>query len=88
MGHRVLGELPALLLTKNIPAVIAMQYSVTDRSAMDLARTFYSGIGKGLPLDLVLTKARRALLASRNEGMVDFGTPVLYGDPDCLDPKY
>jgi len=87
-GHRVLGELPALLLTKNIPAVIAMQYSVTDRSAMDLARTFYTGIGEGLPLDLALTRARRALLASRNEGMVDFGTPVLYGDPDCLNPRY
>ena len=88
VGHRVLCELPAPLLTKNIPAVIAMQYSVTDRSAMGLARTFYTGIGEGLPLDLALTNARRALLASRNEGMVDFGTPVLYGDPDCLNPRY
>jgi CHAT domain-containing protein len=88
VGHRVLGELPALLLTKKFPAVIAMQYSVTDRSAMDLARTFYTGIGEGLPLDLALTNARRALLSSRNEGMVDFGTPALYGEPDCLNPKY
>lgn len=86
-GHRVMGSLPAPLLAKNIPAVIAMQYSVTDRSAMDLIRTFYTGIGEGLPLDLALTNARRTLLASRNEGMVDFGTPVLYGEPDCLNPK-
>jgi CHAT domain-containing protein len=88
VGHRVIGSLPTPLLAKNIPAVIAMQYSVTDRSALDLARTFYAGIGEGLPLDLALTNARRALLASRNEGMVDFGTPVLYGEPDCLNPKY
>ena len=85
--HRVLGELPALLLTKNIPAVIAMQHSVTDRSAINLARTFYPGIGKGLPLDRSLTNTRRALLSGKNEGMVDFGTPVLYGEPDRLNPK-
>ena len=88
VGHRVMGCLPPPLLAKNIPAVIAMQYSVTDRSAMALARTFYTGIGEGFPLDLALTNARRALLAGRNEGMVDFGTPVLYGEPDCLNPKY
>ncbi len=87
VGHRVMGALPATLLAKNIPAVIAMQYSVTDRSATDLAKTLFTGISEGLPLDLALTNARRALLASRNEGMVDFGTPVLYGEPDCLYSK-
>ena len=85
-GHRVLGSLPLPLLANNIPAVIAMQYSVTDRSAMDLARTLYTGLGEGLPLDLALTNARRTLLSAKNEGTVDFGTPVLYGDPDCLNP--
>jgi CHAT domain-containing protein len=88
MGHRVLGDLPAPLLMKEIPAVVAMQYTVTNYSAMDLARTFYSGIANGFPLDVALTKARRALLRNKREGLVDFGTPILYGEPDCLWTKY
>ncbi len=85
VGHRVLGDLPALLLGKKIPAAIVMQYSVTDRSAADLEREFYAGVCTGLPLDLALTNARRALLANKEEGIVDFGTPILYTEaPDCL----
>jgi CHAT domain-containing protein len=85
VGHRVLGELPALLLEKGIPAAIAMQYSVTDRSAAHLEKEFHTGICNGLPIDRALSNARRALLASGNAGLVDFGTPVLYSDaPDCL----
>jgi CHAT domain-containing protein len=85
VGHRVLGDLPALLLAKKIPAAVTMQYSVTDRSAADLEREFYTGISDGLPIDLALTNARRALLANGKEGLVDFGTPILYTDaPDCL----
>jgi hypothetical protein len=85
VGHRVLGDLPALLLEKGISAAIAMQYSVTDRSAAHLEKEFYAGICDGLPIDRALTNARRALLAQGDEGLVDFGTPVLYSDaPDCL----
>ncbi len=85
VGHRVLADLPVPLLLKKIPAVIAMQYSVTDESAMDLAREFYTGIRNGLSLDLALTGARRALLENGKQGPGDFGTPILYSDePDCL----
>ncbi len=85
VGHRVLGDLPALLLEKRVPAAIAMQYSVSYRSAADLEREFYTGICDGLPIDLALTNARMALLANGKEGLVDFGTPVLYADePDPL----
>lgn len=85
VGHRVLGDLPAPLLEKKIPTVITMQYSVTNQSIMDFAREFYTGICDRLPLDLALTNARTALLARGNQGLVDFGTPILYGEePDCL----
>ncbi len=85
VGHRVLGDIPALLLLKRIPAAIAMQYSVTGRSAANLKREFYARICDGSSIDLALTSARRALLAAGNEGLVDFGTPVLYSDEaDCL----
>jgi hypothetical protein len=84
----VLGELPVSLLSKGIPAVIVMQYSVTDQSAMMLSEQLFSGICQGMPLDHALANARGALLRSGNEGLVDFGSPILYSDhPDALFPK-
>jgi CHAT domain-containing protein len=85
VGHRVLGELPLSLLVKDIPAVIVMQYSVTDRSAVAVARQLFAGICRGLPLDFALTNTRIALFRAGHEGCVDFGSPILYNNnPDCL----
>jgi CHAT domain-containing protein len=88
VGHRVLGELPVSLLSKGIPAVIVMQYSVTDQSAMMLSEQLFSGICRGTPVDRALANARGALLRTGHEGLVDFGSPILYSDhPDALVSK-
>ncbi len=84
-GRRALSDLATPLLTKNIPAVVAMQYSVTDKSAMALAQKLYIEIGNNTPVDLALTRARKALLINGGLGSVEFATPVLYAfDSDCL----
>jgi hypothetical protein len=84
-GRRMFSDLSTLLLARSIPAVISMQYSISDQSAIDLARKFYTGICEGTPVDVALTNVRRELLMNKSQGQVDFATPVLYSDdPDCL----
>ena len=84
-GRHALSDLATPLLQKRIPSVVAMQYSVADRSAIELAQKLYSEIANNIPIDLALTRARKELLLSKGTGMVDFATPVLYAnDPACL----
>lgn len=64
------------LLQQGLPAVIAMQFEITDAAAVTFAHEFYSAIADGLPVDAALSEARRAIFASGNE--MEWGTPVLY----------
>ncbi len=80
VGYRVLGELPLSLLFRDIPAVIVMQYSVTAQSTVMLAQQLFAGICEGLPIDLALTNTRTEILRAGHEGVVDFGSPVLYSN--------
>ncbi|MGA7732831.1 MAG: CHAT domain-containing protein [Chloroflexia bacterium] len=77
-------DLGPRLLKAGIPAVVAMQFSVLNHSAMHFGGDFYKGIADGKSVDEALTEAREIL---RKEGLntVDFATPVLFlSDPDCL----
>jgi WD40 repeat protein len=65
------------LVRRGIPAVVAMQYEVSDRAAIEFARTFYAAIADELPIDVSVMEARRAMkLAHRSS--LEWGTPVLY----------
>ncbi len=63
------------LVQQGIPAVVAMQFEITDTAAIAFSRTMYEAIAYGWPLDMAVSEARRAILAvSRSE----WATPVLY----------
>jgi sugar lactone lactonase YvrE len=65
------------LVRRGIPAVVAMQYEVSDRAAIEFVRTFYAAIADELPIDVSVMEARRAVkLAHRSS--LEWGTPVLY----------
>jgi hypothetical protein len=64
------------LVQKGIPAVIAMQFEITDEAAIVLANEFYGAIADGYPVDASLAEARKAVFAQNND--VEWGTPVLY----------
>ena len=84
-GRRVFSDLTTPLLIRKIPAIISMQYSITDQSAISLARKLYSEICEGVPIDLALTNGRKELFINKEQGTVDFATPVLFCDePNCL----
>ena len=68
------------LIQKGIPAVIAMQFEITDRAAIVLAHEFYTAISEGFPVDAALAISRQAIFAQSAEigTNVEWGTPVLY----------
>ena len=64
------------LVQQGIPAVIAMQFEITDQAAIVFSQSFYTALAEGVPVDASLTEARKAIFADGND--VEWGTPVLY----------
>jgi hypothetical protein len=64
------------LVRQGVPAVIAMQFEITDDAAITIAHEFYGAIADGYPVDAALAEARKALFAQGND--IEWGTPVLY----------
>ncbi len=76
-GRDIFSSTASILARRGIPAVVAMQYEITDRAAIELARAFYEALTEGMPVDAALAEARKAVsLAVANS--VEWGTPVLY----------
>ncbi|HEV7505159.1 MAG TPA: SUMF1/EgtB/PvdO family nonheme iron enzyme [Thermoanaerobaculia bacterium] len=69
------GGVAQALLKKGTPAVVAMQFRVTDEAALVFSKEFYKALALGATLDHAVFEARLALHAKRFE---DWGNPVLY----------
>jgi hypothetical protein len=59
-----------------IPAVVGMQFEITDNAAITLAEQLYASLAAGYPVDACLAQARRAVWTECND--TEFGTPVLF----------
>jgi hypothetical protein len=70
------GAAQSLIRQATIPAVIAMQYRITDHAAIDFSYHFYSGLTAGLPIEAALSNGRTAIFAEGND--VEWATPVLF----------
>lgn len=68
----------ATLAKRNIPAVLAMQYKITDKAANQFAFTFYRALAAGMPVDEAVAEARKALSKLVHKNSLEWGTPVLY----------
>jgi hypothetical protein len=68
------------LVQGGVPAAVAMQAEISDAGATELARTFYTALATGRPVDAALTQARVALAANDNH---EWTIPVLFSrSPD------
>ena len=68
------------LVHHGIPAALAMQAEISDDAAIAMARTFYTALAAGLPVDAALTQARVALASGGSDEWV---LPVLFSrSPD------
>ncbi|MBX2820010.1 MAG: CHAT domain-containing protein [Rhodothermaceae bacterium] len=64
------------LIQAGIPAVIGMQLSIDDESAIAFSRYFYDALSEGVRLELALTQARQAM--ADLESSQSWGIPTLY----------
>ena len=65
------------LVQRDIPAVVAMQFEISDEAAIVFASGFYQPLATGIPVDASLSAARLAMLAERGDD-IEWGTPVLF----------
>jgi hypothetical protein len=63
------------LLDAQIPAVLAMQFSILDESAIALAKAFYTALGRGDALEIALSEARLAMKNRADGPGTDLGHP-------------
>jgi uncharacterized protein YegL len=70
------GGVAQALVRQGTPAVVAMQFEITDEAALVFSHSFYEAIADGLPVDISMVEARRSIFARGNE--VEWATPVLY----------
>lgn len=64
------------LIRMGIPAVVGMQFAVSDGAAIELAERFYRSIAVGVPVDAALTEARVSIFQQGDA--FEWATPVLY----------
>ncbi len=64
-----------------IPAVIAMQFALSDDAAITFAQVFYSWVAEGYPVEAALGEARKAISVlprTREVNELEWGAPVLF----------
>ncbi|MEV5380793.1 CHAT domain-containing protein [Streptomyces nondiastaticus] len=77
----------AAVLVRTVPAVVAMQFAVTDKAATRFAASFYQALAGGRTVDEAVRVGRIALVVDKDDSL-EWATPVLYlrgGDARLFD---
>jgi hypothetical protein len=75
------------LVQQSIPAVVAMQFEITDKAAITFSSVFYEALSRGRPVDVATTEGRMAVFVD-DDNPFEWATPVLYlnrGDGKIFD---
>jgi CHAT domain len=75
-------NLAEALVSRGIPAVLAMAEQIPDNVALNLTGWFYGNLKLGFPVDLSLNRARQALISAYSSNQFYWALPVLYLHPD------
>lgn len=75
-------NLAEALVSRGIPAVLAMAERIPDDVALNLTRLFYRKLKQGYPVDMSLSLARQALITSYGSHQFYWALPVLYMHPE------
>lgn len=73
----IFSSTASILVRRGLPAVLAMQYEITDKAAIEFARAFYESLAEGFPVDASVSEARKALTMVINN-TIEWGTPILF----------
>ncbi len=69
------SSLAKKLVLSGVPAVLAMQFPISDEAAIEFSSAFYFAIASGAPVDGAVTHAR---IRMQNKSPIEWGIPVLY----------
>lgn len=76
-SHATLGVAQGLIKI-GIPAVIAMQFKIPDKTAIEFSKDFYTTFAETLQVDRAVSEARRNMFINLEAGRIDWGIPVLF----------
>lgn len=76
-GVHPINSVARSLIRAGIPAVMAMQFEVPDKTALLFSRELYQSLAQGKPLDLAITEMRQAAYIDEGD-RVYWGIPVLF----------
>jgi len=76
-AERPFANVATSLVTAGIPAVVAMQFPISDQAAITFSKHFYNTLGMGYSVVTAVAEARRAIYINARD-TVEFGTPVLF----------
>ena len=66
------------LIREEIPAVIAMQFLVSETVALMFTRRLYEFLFRGDPLEKIMTETRVGIDINTGEDRISWGIPVLF----------
>ncbi len=70
------GGVAQRLLQQGVPAVVAMQRTISNRAAITFSRRFYEALASGTAIDTAVAKGRRAMDQAGHG--IEWGAPTLY----------
>lgn len=65
------------LVMAGVPAVVAMQFPISDKAALAFAECFYPQLAKGVPVDASVAESRKAIRVTDRQSM-EWAIPVLF----------
>src|SRR5579859_839622 len=66
------------LAISGTPAIVAMQFKITDEAAIQFARVFYERVARGDAVDEAVTEARHHIYVGGNTNSLEWIAPILY----------
>jgi hypothetical protein len=70
-------SIASLLVQRGVPAVVAMQFAISDSAAIEFTTSFYGALGADLPIDAAVSEARKAMSLALPD-VQEWATPVLF----------
>lgn len=77
-GEHPYAGVATALIREGVPAVLAMQFPISDKAATSFSQTFYQRIAMGFPVDAAVGEGRKMLYSGIDSAQPEWATPVLY----------
>jgi CHAT domain-containing protein len=74
----LLAGVAATLVNGGQPAVIGMQFPISDRAALLFSEALYERLGAGEPIEAAVAEGRLAVFTGHPESAADWASPVLF----------